>query len=233
MKKTLLFACAIAAMLVSCGDKEAKSTTATGTSEEVVVLPDSTECVKSGDIVYIDLDAMFKSSKIFLNEGKPLEERVQAYQQKVAAAQEEWAKREQGLAYEQNKLQQDGAKLQSDYQKGLITTLNAQTKSQELEKRSQNLQANIASFQKKTQEEGEALQLEDQQLGEEYVVLENRFSELVKKAIDEINADGRYKMIVNSMMVVDSADGLNISSLVLAKIDELYEAGALTETTAE
>lgn len=233
MKKTLLFVCAIAAMLVSCGDKEAKSTTATGTSEEVVVLPDSTECVKSGDIVYIDLDAMFKSSKIFLNEGKPLEERVQAYQQKVAAAQEEWAKREQGLAYEQNKLQQDGAKLQSDYQKGLITTLNAQTKSQELEKRSQNLQANIASFQKKTQEEGEALQLEDQQLGEEYVVLENRFSELVKKAIDEINADGRYKMIVNSMMVVDSADGLNISSLVLAKIDELYEAGALTETTAE
>lgn len=233
MKKTLLFACAIAAMLVSCGDKEAKSTTATGTSEEVVVLPDSTECVKSGDIVYIDLDAMFKSSKIFLNEGKPLEERVQAYQQKVAAAQEEWAKREQGLAYEQNKLQQDGAKLQSDYQKGLITTLNAQTKSQELEKRSQNLQANIASFQKKTQEEGEALQLEDQQLGEEYVVLENRFSELVKKAIDEINADGRYKMIVNSMMVVDAADGLNISSLVLAKIDELYEAGALTETKAE
>jgi outer membrane protein len=66
-------------------------------------------------------------------------------------------------------------------------------------------------------------------LAEEHAVLENRFAELLKLAIEDINADGRYKMIVNSMVVVDAADGLNISSLVLAKIDELYEAGAVTQ----
>jgi hypothetical protein len=36
-------------------------------------------------------------------------------------------------------------------------------------------------------------------------------------------------MIVNSMMVIDAVEGLDISSLVLAKIDELYEKGAIAE----
>jgi outer membrane protein len=52
---------------------------------------------------------------------------------------------------------------------------------------------------------------------------------LLSKSLKDINADGRYKMIVNSMMVVDAADGLDISSLVLSKIDELYEKGVLSE----
>ena len=86
---------------------------------------------------------------------------------------------------------------------------------------------------KSIQQEGEKLQQEEQQLAEESAVLQNRFTDLLQKAIGEINADGRYKMIVNSMMVIDAADGLNISSLVLSKIDELYEAGALTESVAE
>lgn len=231
MKKTLLFACAIAAMLVSCGDKETKTTDATETKEaETIVLPDSTECVKSAEVVYVDLDAMFKSSKIYAKEGKSLEEKIEAFQKKMIQKQEDFDKRQQGLVYEQNKIQQEGQKLNSDYQKGLITTLTAQTKGEQLEKRAQNAQANAAALQKQFEQEAATLQKEEQELAEANAVLQNRFTELVKLAIDEVNADGRYKMIVNSMMVIDAAEGLNISSLVLAKVDELYAKGAvLTE----
>jgi outer membrane protein len=85
-------------------------------------------------------------------------------------------------------------------------------------------------LQKQFEQEAATLQKEEQELAEANAVLQNRFTELVKLAIDEVNADGRYKMIVNSMMVIDAAEGLNISSLVLAKVDELYAKGAvLTE----
>ena len=73
------------------------------------------------------------------------------------------------------------------------------------------------------------MQQEEQVLAEESAVLENRFRALLQDALKEINADGRYKMIVNSMMVIDAVEGLDISSLVLAKIDELYEKGATAE----
>lgn len=231
MKKTLLFAFAAAAMLVSCAEKEneTKGTDVQTEGEEVVELPDAKECVESAEVVYVDLDAMFKSSKIFAAEGKPLEEKVAAFEKKMVSAQEELAQREQGLAYEQNKISQEGAKLEADYAKGLITTLNAQAKGEELQKRAQNLQASVASLQQKAQKDAETLQKEEQELANEHAVLENRFRELLNLAIKEVNADGRYKMIVNSMMVVDSVEGLNISSLVLTKIDELYDAGAITK----
>ena len=229
MKKTLLFTFAIAAMLVSCGDKEAKTTDASENIDENVVLADSIECVKSADVVYVNLDAMFKSSKLYIKEGQPLEKRVEEFQKSMLSKQEDLAKREQGLAYEQNKIQQEGQKLQEDYQKGLITTLNAQTKSEQLEKRAQNLQASVAALQKQAQQDAEKLQQEEQVLAEESAVLENRFRALLQDALKEINADGRYKMIVNSMMVIDAVEGLDISSLVLAKIDELYEKGATAE----
>lgn len=213
-------------MLISCGDKENQATEATTESHETVVLADSTECVKSADVVYVNLDAMFKSSKLFAAEGKPLEVKLEEYQKRALAAQEDLAKQQQGLAYEENKIQQDGAKLNSDYQKGLITTLNAQAKQQELERRATNLQANAAALQKKYEQDAEKFQKEEMQLAEESTVLQNRFTDLVQRAIKTINADGRYKMIVNSMMVVDSVEGHDISSLVLAEVDKLYEAEA-------
>ena len=208
MKKTLLFAFAAAAMLVSCAEKEneTKGTDVQTEGEEVVELPDAKECVESAEVVYVDLDAMFKSSKIFAAEGKPLEEKVAAFEKKMVSAQEELAQREQGLAYEQNKISQEGAKLEADYAKGLITTLNAQAKGEELQKRAQNLQASVASLQQKAQKDAETLQKEEQELANEHAVLENRFRELLSKSLKDINADGRYKMIVNSMMVVDAAD---------------------------
>ena len=77
------------------------------------------------------------------------------------------------------------------------------------------------------QKEGEQLAKDEQALAEEQIVLMNRFQELTRKALEEINADKRYKMILNAASVIDADPSLNISSLVLQKVDELYEAGAL------
>jgi Skp family chaperone for outer membrane proteins len=50
---------------------------------------------------------------------------------------------------------------------------------------------------------------------------------LVELAVDNINVDGRYKMIVRKDVVVDANEQLNITALVLAEMDKLYEEGAL------
>jgi outer membrane protein len=82
-------------------------------------------------------------------------------------------------------------------------------------------------LQTSAQKEGEELAKEEQALAEEQMVIMNRFNTLVRKAIADINADKRYKMIVDGMTVIDADPSLNISSLVLKKVDELYEAGEL------
>jgi outer membrane protein len=87
----------------------------------------------------------------------------------------------------------------------------------------------MVSLESTVKNEGLALQTEEQQLGEEQMVLMNKFQDLTRRAINEINGDKRYKMIINAVSVVDAEPSLNISDLVLAKVDALYEGGALTE----
>jgi outer membrane protein len=56
------------------------------------------------------------------------------------------------------------------------------------------------------------------------MVLMNKFQNLSRRAINELNADKRYKMIVNAVSVVDADPTLNISDIVLKRVDELYAA---------
>jgi outer membrane protein len=228
MKKSLLFALAAVAMLGACNEakKADKSDEATASDTTEVR---TVECVASGDVVYMDLDFMLASSKLYAAEGKALEAKVNEFQKRAAATQEGWLKKEQSLANEYNKLQNDAVKLQQDYEKGLITTLNAQQKGQELAEKEQNIQSRMSSYQTSAQKEGEELAKEEQTLAEEQLVIMNRFQELTRMALEEINADKRYKMILNATSVIDADETLNISSLVLQKVDELYEAGALAK----
>lgn len=226
MKKSLLFALAAVAMLSACNnaDEAKKSGEATSATEVTTV-----ECVASGDVVYMDLDFMLASSKLYAAEGKALEAKMQEFQTRAVAAQEGWTKSEQSLAAEYNKLQNDAVKLQQDYEKGLITTLNAQQKGEELAKKEQSIQTRMNTLQSTVQKEGEQLAKDEQALAEEQLVIMNRFQELTRKALEEINADKRYKMILNATSVIDADPTLDISSLVLKKVDELYEVGALNE----
>ena len=225
MKKSFLSILAISALMVSCGGGNTATKSEAQPAETTNV--ETVECVASGDVVFVDLDYVMATSKFYAKEGVAFETKMQNFQQKSVTTQEGWAKKEQNLANEYNKLQAEAAKLEQDYAKGLITTLNAQQKQEDIQKKGASIQTKMNNFQTTVQTEGQQLQAEEQALAEEQMVIMNRFKELANKAIEELNADGRYKVIINAVSVVDADPSLNISSLVLEKVDELYAAGAL------
>jgi outer membrane protein len=54
------------------------------------------------------------------------------------------------------------------------------------------------------------------------VVFNNRVNDLIMRAVQSINADKKYKMVINSTAVLDFDKSLDITSLILAKVNELY-----------
>ena len=156
----------------------------------------ATEAIAGGDLAYVRVEFVLAESEIYKTEGVALQEKTQK-------AQNSWAQKEQNL-------QNEAAQLQEKYQKGLMTTADFQQKGQALEKRAANFQAN-------TQKEAQALD-------EENFVFSNRTQDLLMRAIKEVNADKKYKMVFNASALVDAVDALDISNDVLAKINELYAA---------
>ena len=154
----------------------------------------ATEAVVEGDLAYVRVEYVLAESEIFKTEGVALQE-------KSEKAQKSWAQKEKNLQYE-------ATQLQEKYQKGLMTTADFQQKGQALEKRAANFQTNA--------------QKEMQSLEEENFVFTNRSQDLLMRAIKEINAEGKYKMIVNATALLDAAATLDISDAVLAKVNELY-----------
>ena len=208
-------------MMVSCGGAKSENKVEADVTDATEVK--GVECVASGDVVFVDLDYIMASSKFYATEGVALETKVKNFQQKSLTIQEGWAKKEQSLAAEYNKLQAEAAKLEEEYAKGLITTLNAQKKQEEIQAKANTIQTKMNNFQTSVQTEGQQLSEEEQALNEEQLVLMNRFKDITSKAIDELNADRRYKMIINAVSVVDADPALNISDLVLARVDAIYE----------
>ena len=100
--------------------------------------------------------------------------------------------------------------MQEKYQKGLITTADAQKQQESIEKK-------ISNYQTSAQKEAETLD-------EENYVFSNRTQDLILRAIQSINADKKYKMVVNSTALLDADPSLDISDAVLAKVNELYAA---------
>jgi outer membrane protein len=156
----------------------------------------ATEVVAQGDLAFVNVEYVLAESNIFKSEGIALRDKTEKTQQK-------WMKKEQNL---QTEMQQ----LAEKYQKGLITTRSAQEKEQELQKRAASLQS--------------AAQKEGKELEEENIVFQNRLNDLVMRAIQEINADKKYKMIMQATALLDADESLNISDAVLAKVNELYAA---------
>ena len=176
------------AFLAFAGCKENK--------KSVEVEQSATEVVAGGDLAFVNVEYVLAESNIFKSEGIALRDKTENAQQK-------WMKKEQNL---QNEMQQ----LADKYQKGLITTRNAQEKEQELQKRAVALQ--------------NAAQKEGKELEEENLVFQNRLNDLVMRAIQEINADKKYKMVMQATALLDADESLNISEAVLAKVNELYAA---------
>ena len=161
--------------------------------------------ITSSDIAFVKADSLLVMSDIYLTEGVAL-------QKKLEAAQQSWAKKEQGFQYE-------AAQLQEKYQKGLITTLKAQETEENLNKRLQNYQ--------------QSMQKEAAVLDEENFVLQNRINMLVAEAIEEINKDGKYKLILNSTALLDGAQALDITKDLLKIVNEKYAAEKAATPKAE
>ena len=185
--KKVLFAALALVFAVSCNN--APKTTATEAAEA------KTE-VTSADIVFVRTEAVFAESEIFKTEGLALQAKNE--------------KTQKSLAEKEQKLQNEMVQLQEKYQKGLITTIEAQRKEQDIQKR-------VASYQETAQKQLRALE-------EENIVFQNRMNDLLGRAIQEINADGAYKMIVNASALLDADQSLDITQTVLAKVNELYKA---------
>jgi outer membrane protein len=156
-------------------------------------------------LAYVQVEYVLAESDIFKSEGVALRD-------KTEKAQKSWAQKEQ-------RLQNEIVQLQEKYQKGLITTRDAQEKEQELQRRAANYQ---------TSAQNEAKTLE-----EENIVFQNRMNDLLGRAIQEINADGAYKMIVNASALLDADETLDITQVVLAKVNELYKADKEGASTAK
>ncbi|MBO5234255.1 MAG: OmpH family outer membrane protein [Alistipes sp.] len=186
MKKIFLVALAVVATMTSCKEAEQNKTEEQGAATAEVVC----------DLAFVNADRVFAESDIFKSEGVALKE-------KTERAQQDWARKEQGL-------QNEAMQLQEKYQKALITTRDAQTKQEDIERRAQNLQTRV--------------QREAQTLEEENIVFSNRMQDLLIRAVQEVNADKKYKMVLNASALLDADMALDITDAVLAKVNELYAA---------
>lgn len=184
----ILFTALVATLsLTACADRQA-----TAESAE----PESAEArpATCAQIAYVQVETVLAQSDLYLNEGAAL-------QQKTEKAQKSWAQKEKNLQYE-------AAQLQEKYQKGLITTADAQATQKSIEQR-------VAAYQNSVQKEA-------QTLDEENYVFTNRAQDLLQRAVQAINADKRYTLIINANALIDADTTLNITPAVLAEVNRLY-----------
>lgn len=186
MKRVSFFASVALLALVSC---------ATETTTDSVETQ-QTETAAAGDIAYVRSDLVLSQCDLFQTEGVAL-------RTKTEKAQASWAKAEQGFQYEANQLQEK-------YQKGLITSANAQ-------KQQESIQSRITRYQTNTQKEAQTLE-------EENYVLTNRAQDLFRRAVQQLNSDKNFKMILDASVIIDADTTLDLSDQVLVIINELYAA---------
>ena len=183
--KKTLFPALAAALVLA-----ACGTKTTGQAE--VAAEAAAQQVVSSDIAYVQVEAVLAQCDLYKNE----------------KAQKSWAQREQNL-------QAEAAQLQQKYEKGLITSRDAQAQQESIQKK-------VASYQSNAQKEA-------QTLDEENYVFTNRAQDLLHRAVQEINSGKKFKLILNASALIDADTTLNITPAVLAKVNELYAADKKAE----
>ena len=128
---------------------------------------------------------MLAQCDLYKNEGVALQE-------KTEKAQKSWAQREQNL-------QAEAAQLQQKYEKGLITSRDAQAQQESIQKK-------VASYQSNAQKEAQTLDEEN------YVFITRQ--DLLHAC--RVNSGKKYKLILNASALIDADTTLNITPAVLA-----------------
>ncbi len=186
MKRLSIFAFVAALAFVACDTTPAPQT----------VEVQTVETPAEGKIAYVRTDLILSTCDIVTSEGEAL-------RTKSEKAQAAWAKKEQGFQYEVTQLQEK-------YQKGLITSANAQ-------KQQESIESRVKTYQTSTQKEAQALE-------EENYVFTNRVQDLFRRAVTKLNENKDYKMIIDASALIDVDTTLDLSSQVLKIVNELYAA---------
>ncbi len=186
--KKIFIALSLVFAAAACTAPQSQTTSSTSSVESPSC--SSSEC----SLAYVDMDFVVAQSDLFNSEGADLQKRSET-------AQREWSQKEQSL-------QAEVAKLQEKYQKGLITSANAQKEQASIESRAQ-------AFQTTTQKQIAELE-------EENRVFANRTQDMLRRAIQNINADKKYKMILNASALIEADTTLNISAVVLEEFNKVY-----------
>lgn len=214
MIRSILFTAMATALMVSCNSSKGndKVSDATTNVENGVTIPTDAPVV-AGDVVYVDLGYLYASCKLSLVEGTELMKKVDAYEA-------EYKRVEAALQGKDQAIVAEFAKNEENYRNTMITSITYKNKYEELERR-------YAELQESKELEVARLAEKERAIAEEKVVLANRFADSVKRAVDNINSDKKYKMVVTSDMIISADESLNISALVLAEMDRLYDEGEL------
>ncbi len=184
----IAFIASVALMFVAC------STNSTPAVDTTAPIAPTTCEMTASDFAFVEVEYVLSQSDIYNTEGVAL-------RQKTERSQTQWAQKEQGF-------QEEAMKLQDKYQRGLITTSNAQAEQERIQQR-------VVSFQKSAQSEMQKLEEENQ-------VFTNRTRDLMQRAVAEVNADKRYRFILDASALIDADTTLNISKQVIEAVNRLY-----------
>ena len=197
MKKISLFANIILAVAVVVlyafyfTDRGRKTVTGSETENEAVVLP-------SGSIVYIQLDSLMNQMELFHALKNELEAKTKVIDDDL---------NKKGRAFER-----DALDFQEKYQKGLITTIQAQTQSAQLENRQRDLQQYV-----------EQKQME---LAEEQQVMINRVFYELQTFLEAYNQEHGYALILSSNAATNNVlignRSLNITKEIVNGLNDKY-----------
>ncbi len=193
--KQIFIVAALALVAVSCDSATNTTSTAPANASEVTT-NSIPDDLSQFPLAYVDVDEILVESTLYKAEGLPL-------QQRGEAAQRDWSQKEQ-------RFQAELTALNEKYQNGLITTANAQREQSNIEQRAQSYQL--------------AMQQQARELDEENTVFSNRTQKFLREAIQAVNKDGRYKMILSATSLIDADTLLNISNQVRIELDRIYAA---------
>ena len=193
MRKTLLAVAALLLTLTACNKKNDDNNGAQSEQEVAAVRSDSLGNVAS-QLAYVKVDSISMVCDFFKTDGVAL-------QSKTEKKQREWATKQQNI-------QNEFAQLQDKYERGLITSRDAQTQQESIQKRAATLES--------------SLQKEAATLEEENMVFMNRLADYLRRSVQTVNADKRYALVFNASALIDADSALDISEDVLAKMNELY-----------
>lgn len=187
MKKTLLVAM-MALAFVACKNEKKQV--------EAEAQPADVEVAAAADYAFVDTDYVLSNSEIYKTEGVALRDKNEKSQKKLA-------QREQNL-------QKEMQELNNKYQRGLITTRDA-------EEQSKALQDKAAKFQSSAEKQMKELE-------EEAIVFQNRLQDLITRAVKQVNPDKKYKFVIQRSALLDADEAYDITNQVLAAMNELYAA---------